>query len=353
MATENFMPKGLSVVTLGRDWNVVGIIAIDNSEKVPFAVMGGELKKLSTRHIIPDSRFELINRQVRAVIADAEKRAKLARELKKPNWAFDLERYGVVIEKTGRIKISRWFINKSGEKERLWQKVNDINAAIRMQYYIIEDYLEKKVNFKNDDEISPELSTLLKKLKVIQPYIEMRRELLVYAQKQMDLSIQRTIKGLELLLRARGRDREKCHGVPEKLKRLAFFLNNSWTSPYREKIDQIMPLIKKAKKSAANLNWDTTELLLLNAKNVLSSAVETSGRQSISTSFSEIDPIRILAEVDKYGLADEIMAIAKKYLPDQYLKYRGFFRLNSLLAVSRLVIARKIISQEEILELCR
>ncbi|MFH0955633.1 MAG: hypothetical protein V1801_00220 [Candidatus Falkowbacteria bacterium] len=348
------MPKGLSKVTLGPDWSVVGIIAIDNSEEVPFAVMSGEIEKLPTRHIISDSHFKLINRQVRAVVATAEKRANLARQLKKPNWSFNLQRYGVVIEKDGLLSISRWITKKDNTHERIWQTLPEIKSAIRQQDHIIEGYLEEKNGMENGREIPPEFSNLLKRLLVVQPYIEMRRELLIFAQTQMDLSIQRTIKGLELLLRAKGNGREKCHGLPEKLKRLAFFLNNSWPKPYRKKIDQILPLIKEAKKSAANLRWEKTKLLLSNAKKILILGNETSGRQSQLISISEIDPIKILAEIDKYNLTDEVIAIAKRVLSEPYyIKSRGLFRLNAMLAVSELVITGKVISQEEILKLCR
>ena len=313
---ENFMPKGLSEVKLGQDWSVVRITAIDDDKEVPFAVRDGELEKLPAHYIIPDSRFNLISKQVRAVVANAEKRAKLARQLKKPNWAFDLQRHGVIIEPDGSLKISRWMINKSGERERIWQKVKDINATIRMQDHIIEKNIGKRDLLENSQELSPELSNLLKRLSVVNPYIEMRRELLVFAQKQMDLSIRLTIKGLELLLRARGKDREKCHGLPEKLTRLSFFLKNNWPNPYREKVDQIVPLIKEAKKSAAKFQWKKAESLLAGAEKILSSTVETSGRQSLLVSISEIDPIRILAEVEKYHLADDVMSLAKKFLTE-------------------------------------
>ena len=45
---ENFMLRGRSVVTLGPDWSVLGITAIDNNQKVPFKVIGGQLQKLPT-----------------------------------------------------------------------------------------------------------------------------------------------------------------------------------------------------------------------------------------------------------------------------------------------------------------
>lgn len=350
---ENFMPKGPSEIKLGRDWSVVRITAIYNDEKIPFAVIGGEVKKLPTRQIIPNSRFGLMNRQVKKIFNEYKEKAELARQLKKPNWAFDLEKYGVVIMKDGRLSISRWLTKKDNTRELIWQTLQNIKSAIRQQDHIIDEYLNKKNDLKNDQEIPPKFSELLKRLSVIKPYIEMRRELLVYAQKQMETSIRRTIKGLELLLRAKGTDQEKCHGMPEKLKRLAFFLNNSWPSPYREKIDQILPLIKEAKKSAANLRWDRTKPLLLSAKNVLSSTVEIYCRQSLPISISEIYPIKILAEVDRYGLADEIIVLAKKHLPEPYyVKSHGLFRLNALLAISRLVITGKFINQEEILKLC-
>jgi len=351
---ENFMPKGLSEVKLGPDWGVVEITAIDDNIKIPFRVIGGKLKKLSTPCFVPNDRFREINKQVRATHADYEKRAELARELKKPNWAFDLQKYGVIIEPDGSLKISRWMIRKSGERERVWQKVKNINSAIRMQDHIVEERLEKKNGMENGSEIPPEFSELLKRLSIVLPHIEMRRELLIFAQEQMDLSSRRTAKGLKLLLAAKGMDWEKCHGLPEKLTRLSFFLKNNWPNPYREKVDQIVPLIKEAKKSAAKSQWKKTESLLTDAEKILSASAEVLSRQSLLVNISELDPIRILAEVDKYGLADQVMAIAKRVLPEPYyIKSRGLFRLNALLAVSQLVITGESISQEEILKLCR
>ena len=350
---ENFMPKGLSQVKLGPDWSVVGITAFDGNEEIPFRVMGGNLEKLSTHLVVPDNRFERMNRQVGKIADEYEKKAKLARELKKPNWAFDLQRYGVVIKKDGQLSISRLYTKKDGTRERLWQTLPEIKSAIRQQDHIIEEYFKKKSGLQNGQEISPEFSNLLRRLSVIQPYIEMRRELLVYAQKQMDLSISQTKKGLEKFLATKGKGREKYHGLPKRLERMAFFLNNSWPRPYREIIDQVLPLIKKAKKSATNWQWEKTEFFLSGAKKILTSTVETSGRQSPLIAISEIGPIQILAEVDKYHLADEVMILAKKFLtePPYYYEKLGLFRLNAMLAVSQLMITGKAVSQEEIIKL--
>ena len=350
---ENFMPKGLSEVKLGPDWSVARIIAIDDGARIPFAVMGGKLEKLSTRQVVPDNRFELMNKQVRKIVGDYEKKAELARELKKPNWAFDLQKYGVIIEKDGCLSVSRWHTKKDKTRELIWQTLQDINSAIRQQDHIIEERLEKKNGLQNDQEISQEFSSLFKRLLVILPHIEMRRLLLIRAQEQMDWSINQAIKGLEKILAAQGNSHEKCHGLAEKLKRLAFFLNNDWPKPYREKIDQILPRIKDAKKSAADLNWDRTKLLLLNAKGILTSAMETFGRQGPLIGISAIDPIRIMSEVDKYNLADEVMALAKKFLtePPYYYENLGLFRLSAILAISQLVISGRTVNRTEILEL--
>lgn len=120
-------------------------------------------------------------------------------------------------------------------------------------------------------------------------------------------------------------------------------------------IDQILSLIKEAEKSADRWQWDKVKSLLSNAENILTSVIETSGRQRPFISISEIDPIRILAEVDRYGLTDEIMVIAKKFLtePPYYYEKFGLFRLSAMLAVSQLVITGKTINREEILKLCR
>jgi hypothetical protein len=351
MVMENFMPKGLSEVKLGRDWSVIGITAIDENEEVSFRVIGGKLKKLPTTNIIPSDRFWKINKQVQAIKADYEEDAKLARKYKKINWSFDLEKYGVTIEKDGQLTIWRWHTKKDGTREHIPQTLKNIKSAIRQQDHIIQEYLKKKNYFDDGNEHPLKLSALFKKLKAVQPYIEMRRLLLIRAQEQMDTAIRRTVKGLELLLKPGGYPREKCHGVSEKLKRLSFFLNNNWPKPYREKIDLVLPLIKEAKKSAANLIWDNTEYNLKKAKVILTSGEETFSRQASLIGISQIDPIRILAEVDKYNLADEVMVMAKKHLADQYLKYRGYFRLSALLAVAQLVITGKPVNQEEIIKL--
>ena len=48
----------------------------------------------------------------------------------------------------------------------------------------------------------------------------------------------------------------------------------------------------------------------------------------------------------------EVMAIAKRVLPEPYyIKSRGLFRLNAMLAVSQLMITGKAVSQEEIIKL--
>ncbi|MFA6609048.1 MAG: hypothetical protein WCT07_04045 [Candidatus Paceibacterota bacterium] len=350
---ENFMPSGLSEVKLNRNWSVANITAVYDNQKVPFIFIGNELRKLPAAHVIPKEHFQRINKQVRAIYDDYEKKTKLARELKKPNWTFDLEKYGIIIEKDGCLSISRWYAKKNHSRELIWQTLPEIKSAIRQQDHIIKKYLEEKNGSQNNQEVPSKFSNLFKQLHVILPHIEIRRLLLIRAQEEMDMAIQRTVKGLEILLSADGNSHEKCHGLAEKLQRLAFFLNNDWPKPYREKIDQILPSIKEAKKSAANLNWDRTKLLLLNAKNILSPVIKTSIRQSPLISISAIDPIKILAEVDKYNLAEEVMSLAKKHLPDQYLKYRGFFRLSALLAVAELVIIGKPVTQEEIYKLCR
>jgi len=350
---ENFMPRGLSEVKLGPDWSVVGITAIDNNQKIRFKVMGGELEKLSTRQVVPDNRFELMNRQVRKIADEYEKRAELARELKKPNWTFDLEKYGVIIKKDGCLSISRWMTKKDNTRELIWQTLQDIKSAIRQQDHIIEEYLDKKSGLQNDQEISSEFSNLFKQLSVILPHIEIRRLLLIRAQEQMDLSIRQTEKGLEKILTAKGKGREKYHGLPKRLERMAFYLNNSYPNPYRAMADQILPLIKGAKKSATLWQWDKTELLLLNVEKILMSGDKTIGRQSRLIGISEIDPIRILAEVDRYNLADEVMAMAKKFLtePPYYYEKLGLFRLSAMLAISQLVIEGRTVSREAILKL--
>jgi len=346
------MPSGLSEVKLGRDWSVAKITAIYDDQKVPFKVIGGKLKKLPTPRFIPKNHFQRMNNQVQKIKTDYEKRAELARKLKKFNWSFDLEKYGVIIEEDGCLSISRWHTKKDRSRELIWQTLPEIKSAIRQQDHIIEKYLEERGS-QNDQEISSEFSNLFKQLHVILPHIEMRRLLLIRAQEQMDMAIQRTMKGLEILLNADGNSHKKCHGLAEKLQRLAFFLNNDWPKPYREKINQLLPLIKKATKSAADKNWLKTKKHLSDAKDVLSPVMEISIRQSRLISISEIDPIRILAEVDKYNLADDIIKLAKKFLSEEYRKYHGFFRLNSLLAISELVITGKTVSQEEIYKLCR
>ena len=357
---ENFLPLSSAnkpVIIFDQNGRVNQIIDRAQGARVLFQITDGRPQRAFAPGIayfeITKENYNALNRKVRAIVSYYEKRAQLARQLKKPNWAFDLEKYGVIIMKDGCLSVSRWMTKKDNTRELIWQTLQDIKSAIRQQEHIIEKNIKKRGLLENCQELSPELSNLLNRLLVINPYIEMRRELLIFAQKQMDLSIHQTKKGLEKFLTAKGKGREKCHGLPKRLERMAFYLNNRWPKPYRETLDQILPLIKEAKKSATHELWEKTELLLLSAKKILILGDETFGRQSPLISISEIHPIRILAEVDKYGLADEVLGLAKEYLiePPYYYKKLGLFRLSALLAVSQLVIEGRAVSQEAILKL--
>ena len=286
--------------------------------------------------------------------SDYDERARLARELKKKNWSYDLEKYGVIIQEDGCLSVSRWHTKKDRTRELIWQTLRDIESAIRQQDHIIEGYLEGKNGARNDQEVSTEFSKLFKQLHVILPHIEMRRLLLISAQEQMDTTLAQAKKGLEKFLASEGRGREKCHGLPKRLKRMAFYLNNSWPQPYREIADQILPLIKDAKKTATRGQWDKTESNFLKAHKILAAGEDTSVRQRPIIAFSEIGPIKILAEVDKYNLADEVMVMAKKFLtePPYYYERLGLFRLSAMLAISQLVIESREINQEAIAKLC-
>ncbi len=355
MDMEDLLPNNKPIIRFNRDGSIAQIIDQAHGKKALIRVINGKPQKAEISGIakldFTQADIVSLNRRAWAIIADCEKRAKLARELKKPNWTYDLERYGVIFLKDGRLLVSRWFMDQSNERKKLWQKLNDLDSAIRQQDHIMEKYLARREVLDIDPDPAPEFYSLLRQLAIVRPYIETRRELLIYAQRQMDWAVEKAIRGLEQMLAIKGGYRDNCHGLANKLKRMAFFLRNSWPSPYREKIDQVMPLIKAAEKSAAKLQWSSAKYSLETAKKILVAIIETTGRQSIMIPLSNIDPIKILAEVNQYNLADEIMALAKKYLPDHYLKYRGFIRLNYLLAVARLMIAGQTVSREEILKL--
>jgi hypothetical protein len=357
----NFLPREPNRILYDHEGNIIQITAkYSDGRDLVFKVIDGKPRRSQANDVpffeIPENDLESIYRQIGAVISSRKKTQRLARRLKRPTWTFDLEKYGVMIEVDGCLKISRWITEEeTGIRKQIWLTVKDINAAIRMQDHIIEKYLAKKHDLENNQGAFPE-SDLLKKFSVVLPYIEMRRQLLIHAQRQMELSIHRAINGLKIIMPERGTNKEICHDLPGKLYRLTFFLKNNWPNPYREKVDQIIPYLKKARRLAVNFRAEETKAMILAAKEILLSTFEAQGRQQSSlTEIAKIEPIQILARVDRLGLADEVMVIAKRILPEPYYLPRlGLFRLSGLLAISFLVIEGKnFINQEDILKLCR
>ena len=337
---ENFLPRDRSDrIALSPDGHVKQIIAVCNGEEIIFSVKDGRFRRCQPVpnlpfFEIPKEKIPPLYRQVAAVISDYETSAKLAREVKRPEWTESLKKCGINILPDGRITIPRWITDKNGARKRILQTVKDINAAIRMQDHIMAGYVQK-ADMENGSEIPAEILDVLKKFSLIRPQIELRRQALVYAQNQMAATMKEALARLNKILAA-AESGGNHQALADKISRLSFFLRNNWTRPYLAEIEQIMPTLNKAKRAIGKLQMQTARLLLLRARHFISLLVANDNQcHNGLTKLLEIDPITTLAKIHQLGKTDEVMAMAKKLLPGR------IFYLADLLTISRLIIAGK------------
>lgn len=338
---ENFLPKDNRERLISNDDGTVRqVLALCQGRDILFTIKDGRLRRQITTDMpffeIPKSKLEPLYRQIAAIVSDREKSAKLAREVKRPEWISGLKKCGISISSDGRIIIPRWVTNKAGYRRPIQQTVKDINAAIRMQDHIMEKYSDKAA-LVNSSDVPEAVLELLKKFKIIQPYIALRRQLLIYARGQMEEAIKEALARLNVIAAATVKGGGKHQALTEKIARLSFFLKNNWAYPYLVEIERVVQALNQAKRAMNKSKLPTVQLLLLRAKQRLGRlAGNSSQSQSDLVKLGEVDPIKTLSQVNRLGKADEVMAMAKKLLPGSHNFY-----LVDLLAISGLVLADK------------
>lgn len=329
MERENFLPQFSDVVRL-PDGRVKQIIAVCQGKKILIDVVNGQPKRRDTPEIpyfkIPDKQFRPFYNRIRGIISDGKKTAELFKSVKKLDWTANLAKCGITIGTDGKVIIPRRQTNKqTGEKKRVLMPAKDINSAIRMQDHIMEYY---------DSCLPAELNRLLKKLAIIQPQLELRREVLLYAKAQMQATIDEAYaRFTRIAAVATDQNRPNFSGLTEKVAQLAFLLKNQWACPYLHDIKLTISRLNRAKNVAARKKLDLTLLHLLSAKPLLQAL--TRDKQQGGEKLSEIDPIKTLAEVDRRNKADEVLALAKLRLGGEV------FRLADMLVISREVLEKK------------
>ncbi|MDP2736487.1 MAG: hypothetical protein Q8O59_01730 [bacterium] len=337
MAKENFMPKGLSKVEHKPDGTVERIIAVCEGKKILIVVQNGQPKRRATTEIpyfaIPEKKFHPFYRQIRGIISDGKKRAKKFKDVKKIDWADNLEKCGITIGSDGKVTTYRWSTNKkTGVKKRIPMPAKDIGAAIRMQYHIMKYY--------DQFNLPPQLNQLLKKLAIVQPILELRSEQLIYARDRMQETINQAFVRLNQIGRATADvDSPKFDVLADKIAQLIFLLKNQWACPYLHVVKQATLHLGRAKRAAAKHKLQTAQLQLLKAKLLLAS-LATDERQA-GKKISEIDPVMTLGKIHWLGKTDEILAIAKRKFTG-----RQFFKLAEMLTISRMVIEKEVLTSK-------
>ncbi len=340
MPTVNFLPRELSQVVLDSDGRVKYIIAYINGNKIFFDVENGKPKRKISQNFpffeIPNYLIGPLYKQINAVIYSYEKKAEAAKDLKKVYWNENLNKFGIRILPDGMVSVPYWVTDCAGNRTIEPRIAKDINAAIRMQDHIIKGYTLQKNNMENNSQVAEELFCLLEKLKVIEPRIEMRRTVLIYAVKQMEASIHKACQYLEKIMPDDGLAKEKSFGLPGKISRLITYLKNQWANPYLNKVDRTISLLDCARQAAAKSELKMTKLFLNKAGKILSLAINTKQDDSLEK-ISDIDPVKTLTQIHLQGKTNEVMKTANK-IP-------GGRTIYNLLKISKMILAGKNINE--------
>lgn len=353
-------------VVTNDDGTVKRIKAAYDGKEAWFDIVGGKPKRFSCASVpwfeIPSHDYGKLRHQIEKIIRERREFAELVRDVRKPNWIADLSRCGVIVLPNGQVGINRWHEDReTHERKAILQKVRDIDAAVRMQDHIMENYGQGIVVAENG-LLSHDLSALLRKFSIIQPCIEMRHALLIHANLQMEHAVKDALVMLAPILKKTAPTNQERRGeLADDIAKLAFFLKNQWALPYRETIESAMENLRNARRAAGWFNRknngpadqvaiagkkiETIQLNLLAVKGKLNLLINRDNRPDGNlTKLLMVDPIRTLSQVDKLGKTDEVLSIAKRTFHG-----RQIFHLIDMLAISRRVIERsKIISGPKI-----
>jgi len=175
------------------------------------------------------------------------------------------------------------------------------------------------------------LARILKKLGINRLYLELRREVLLYAKQQMQTTIDEAyVRYRRIAAIATDKSGPDFNVLADKIAQLAFFLKNQWACPYLHDVKLAISHLNQAKSAAARQKLDSTLLHLLKTKLFLKDL--TKDKEQCGEKLSKIDPIKTLAEVDKQNKTDEVLVLAKSRLGGTV------FHLTDMLLISREVL---------------
>ncbi len=340
----NFFPRGQSEIVPDETGKVKSLVGDFGGKKFLLNVQNSKINRTSASHIpwfdIPEGIRQEIYAQAYAICLSHARTAQKFLAVKKPNWTKDFRRYGLILDLKGGLKITRWIVT-DGKKHQILMKVHDIHTAIRMQDNIITGYQENKEILEAEPVKNWQFHVFFKKLPIVLPFIEMRKELLASARSQMLQSMSEAAEKVKVLL-------AKEVLTKDDISQIIFYLTNNWFSPYREKINLIIALLKQAKNRCNKTGIDPRDFL----KNVLwrlSTSIDLPNLIRLGL----IDPIYTLSQVDKLGKTDQILELVKNQLPAACrLKRNGLYRLAAFLIMSKLVLNGQPITENNICHSC-
>lgn len=359
----DFFPRGQSQIIVDKLGRVEMLIGVIDSRKILFVVEDGKVKRTSTPENpwFPISHRILfgVYAQANAIVKDHAKTSEKKinplqhvrqpqikeTEIKKPNWTRDFKSYGIIIDINGSMQISRW-IKKNGNYHKIWQPVADLNTAIRMQDHIIASYLERKEKLEREPDLySLPLGNLLKKLPIVLPYIEMRREILASARVKMEKCLLEAGERIQSLS-------EDRNLKTDDISQIISYLTNSWLVPYWQKAQLMVLFLNQAKARHWEKKINQCHEIL---KAAVGQTIQTIGQ---AVKISEIDPVYTLGRISQLDKTNEVLVMVKEILPDkcQLIKRQlsgCLIRLKAFLIVSKLVLSEKQISVENACGLCR
>ncbi len=333
----NFLPRGMSIVNPGADGRVKGIIASCMGKPVLFQIVNNKPRRRATKDIpffsIPPVIYGQLTSQLTRVIADRQAEAEKFASIKKPDWAKDLEKFGMQILPNGRLKISKWIKNKFGTKRRIWLQVGDIDSAIRMQKHVLKSYSDK-IKIYGFEDMPEELWEILERLSIIQPVIEMRQELLIWAKKEMQSAFNQAEQMINDLMAKAKQDGMEPIVLANQIHQLAFFLKNQWICPYRLFVDQALANLRLAYSQAKKAWLNTARYYLVQAKNNLA-LTKPDEKTNGFTRLDQISPIKVLVQIHKANLTQAVWQKAKERFPGQEK-----FRLAEMLIIGQIVLGQ-------------
>lgn len=224
--------------------------------------------------------------------------------------------------------------------EKIPEKTKDIDAAIRRQDHIISGYLVKKNKIqKTDIPNGAAIEEFLKKLPIVIPFFELRKQILIFVKKQMDKAILQAAEILENFSDFKTFQLRKTNLIKADVKKCLRILDNNWPAPYLEKIVTIKSLLNEALKILTK-NPEFSWKLIKGSCNRLKDVLLTIGTKNDLERLSEINPILTLSLVHKNNKTDLVLELVKKFLHQKCnLRVGNLFKIEAFMVVSDLILS--------------